>query len=304
MSNQTLEFDGLPSLTSQYIRAFLPRPGLQKNTLQAPEASATNVRIDAEKLGQYARICGFSTTNTTPQTLPPTYPQVLAAPLHAALFASPAFAHSPLGLVHTHQQIHQIRPIHVTETLDLTARLLAARTTKRGTEFDIETTVHINKSPNKGELVWQSTATMLVRAKKSPSKKSKPSSRPVAEEVTPHRSVILKAPEDLGRRYAATSGDYNPIHLYAATARPFGFRRPIIHGMWSLARSVAELHDDITPENLHIYAEFHRPIYLPSSILFTSTSTPDPTNEPRINFSLRTPDARKNYLVGHTQNLP
>ncbi|HEV2149349.1 MAG TPA: MaoC/PaaZ C-terminal domain-containing protein, partial [Longimicrobiaceae bacterium] len=33
-----------------------------------------------------------------------------------------------------------------------------------------------------------------------------------------------------GRRYARASGDYNPIHLWGWTARPFGFRRPVLHG--------------------------------------------------------------------------
>lgn len=34
-----------------------------------------------------------------------------------------------------------------------------------------------------------------------------------------------------GRRYARASGDYNPIHLFAWTARPFGYRRPVLHGL-------------------------------------------------------------------------
>ncbi|HEU0076960.1 MAG TPA: MaoC/PaaZ C-terminal domain-containing protein, partial [Longimicrobiaceae bacterium] len=38
-----------------------------------------------------------------------------------------------------------------------------------------------------------------------------------------------------GRRYARASGDYNPIHLWGWTARPFGFRRPILHGFCTAA---------------------------------------------------------------------
>jgi acyl dehydratase len=40
---------------------------------------------------------------------------------------------------------------------------------------------------------------------------------------------------DAGRRYAAVSGDWNPIHLWSVTARPFGFRRPILHGFCTQA---------------------------------------------------------------------
>ena len=34
---------------------------------------------------------------------------------------------------------------------------------------------------------------------------------------------------DLGRRYAAVSGDHNPIHLYPLTAKALGFPRQIAH---------------------------------------------------------------------------
>lgn len=294
--NRHIEFDGLPSLTNQYIRALLPGSPLKKavdpNTPVTLEASAHNVHIDADKLHQYAAICGFPASNT----LPPTYIQVLAAPLHAALLAAPEFAYKPLGLVHITQRIHQIRPILHTERLDLSARIVIYRQTPRGIEFDIETTA---KSSN--QLVWQSTGTMLVRSKSTSPKNSK-TKQPATPESTappnPNRSLIIRAPEDLGRRYAQISGDFNPIHLHATSARLFGFRRAIIHGMWSLARSIGELHDDISPENLHIYAEFRRPIELPSRLLFTSFSD----NNHKTSFSLRTPDQSKTYLTGHTKN--
>ena len=41
------------------------------------------------------------------------------------------------------------------------------------------------------------------------------------------RSTRWRLPADQGRRYAAVSGDYNPIHLYGWAARPFGFKQPI-----------------------------------------------------------------------------
>jgi acyl dehydratase len=39
-----------------------------------------------------------------------------------------------------------------------------------------------------------------------------------------------KLKRNAGRRYAAVSGDWNPIHLSALTARIFGFRAAILHG--------------------------------------------------------------------------
>ena len=52
---------------------------------------------------------------------------------------------------------------------------------------------------------------------------------------------MWRLPADLGRRYAAVSGDHNPIHLYPLTAKAFGFPRQIAHGMWTKARCVAAM---------------------------------------------------------------
>ena len=57
----------------------------------------------------------------------------------------------------------------------------------------------------------------------------------------PATGTTWRLPGDLGRRYAAVSGDHNPIHLYPLTAKAFGFPRQIAHGMWSKARCVAAL---------------------------------------------------------------
>ncbi len=46
-------------------------------------------------------------------------------------------------------------------------------------------------------------------------------------------------PSDIGRRYAAVSGDSNPIHLYNFTAKLFGFPRAIAHGMWTKAKCLS-----------------------------------------------------------------
>ena len=50
-----------------------------------------------------------------------------------------------------------------------------------------------------------------------------------------------KAPADIGRQYAKVSGDYNPIHLSAVSAKLFGFPTAIAHGLWNKARTLAAL---------------------------------------------------------------
>ena len=63
--------------------------------------------------------------------------------------------------------------------------------------------------------------------------------------------------------------------MYALTAKAFGFKRPIIHGMWSLARSVAELDDDLPEGPVTLDVAFRKPIELPSRCLFQSRRADD-----------------------------
>jgi acyl dehydratase len=51
----------------------------------------------------------------------------------------------------------------------------------------------------------------------------------------------LSVPSNAGRAYGALSGDRNPIHLSALTSQLFGFKRPIAHAMYLVARLEAEL---------------------------------------------------------------
>ncbi|MDX3161552.1 MaoC/PaaZ C-terminal domain-containing protein, partial [Streptomyces scabiei] len=72
---------------------------------------------------------------------------------------------------------------------------------------------------------------------------------------------------DVGRRYGAVSGDRNPIHLHPLGARLFGFPRAIAHGMWTVARCLAE-HG--TPPATRVRAEFRAPVSLPGTVTYAA----------------------------------
>ena len=48
---------------------------------------------------------------------------------------------------------------------------------------------------------------------------------------------------DTGIRYASIVGDYFPQHLYPWSARPLGYKLPIVQGMWTIERVVAAIQD-------------------------------------------------------------
>ena len=76
-------------------------------------------------------------------------------------------------------------------------------------------------------------------------------------------------PDDIGRRYAAVSGDRNPIHLHPLSARLFGMPKPIAHGMWLKARCLALLQGEL-PDAYAAEVSFKLPVYLPGKVSFAS----------------------------------
>jgi len=78
-----------------------------------------------------------------------------------------------------------------------------------------------------------------------------------------------RLPGDLGRRYAAVSGDRNPIHMHDLPAKLLGFPRTIAHGMWTKARCLAALENRL-PASFSVQARFRKPVLLPSTVTFGS----------------------------------
>jgi acyl dehydratase len=116
---------------------------------------------------------------------------------------------------------------------------------------------------------------------------------PEPEDV-PTSGVTWRLGSDLGRRYAAVSGDRNPIHLYALPAKALGFKRQIAHGMWSKGRCVAALENRL-PDAVTVEVVFRKPIFLPGKVSFGSMPTDD-----GFAFVLRDPRSGAPHLQGRT----
>ena len=104
-----------------------------------------------------------------------------------------------------------------------------------------------------GKEVWRSTTTVLVpcrnphydRAAASASKRLSMEEELQAQGLKPTlvRTVEFQTAADTGRRFAAVVSDYNPIHLYSWSAKLFGFKKAIAHGMYVGARALHEALD-------------------------------------------------------------
>jgi len=70
------------------------------------------------------------------------------------------------------------------------------------------------------------------------------------------------------------SGDRNPIHLHALTAKLFGFPAAIAHGMWTKAHALASFEGRL-PDAFTVDVRFKQPVLLPGKAAFTSWKTDD-----------------------------
>lgn len=247
---------------------------------------------DPDRIDRYRRVCGFFQSPEN-KTIPPSCLQTLFIGMLGRYITSDFFPINPMGLIQTGQSFASKHPVMVNDPLDLSCALQEMTRTPRGivTRFCLE--IH-----RENTLVWQGFSTYLTRD---------PGQIPPKRQFSPHQPLpvqrTIQVPGNTGRRYAGVSGDYNPHHLFAATARLIGFKKAIAHGMWSLARSLACLEESIffSPP-FSVDAAFKLPIFMPATLTLGYETVPGTSMAAR--FELRDADKALPHLKGtlHFQN--
>lgn len=221
-----------------------------------------DVELDAGRVADYARICGFDLRDA----VAPTYLHVLSFPLAMRLMTDSAFPFGVLGLVHVENRIEHVRPVSVGETPSLTVHADHLRDHPRGRQFDVVAVATVG-----GERVWEGRSTYLRRAAGGAAK-AKDDNKP-GRDAPPAPEAIWNVPAEIGRRYGAVSGDRNPIHLHDLSAKLFGMPRAIAHGMWLKARTLAGLQPDLPP-SFTVDVRFKKPVLLPATVALSTTREP------------------------------
>jgi MaoC like domain len=291
-----------PSILPLYARAAAPMvPGASLlpffpgggGEIPELELELTGVRAEPDALAGYAKVCGFALRDH----LPPTYPHVLAFPLHLAVMADGSFPFGAVGLVHLENRIVQHRRIGAEEELSIRVRPTQLEPHPKGQTFSLLTEVRAGD-----EAVWRSTSTMLRRGKPelavSSATRDKTRTQPGDALADAPPSAEWRLGGDLGRRYAAVSGDRNPIHMHALTAKPLGFPGAIAHGMWTKARCLATLESRL-PDSFSVEISFRKPILLPARVEFAAT----PEGE-EIAFAVRNAKKQTPHLEGLVRPTP
>ena len=249
-----------PSMRALFARAAVTARG-RGGDLPDTRLTRTGVPVDPAQLAAYDRVCGFPLADT----LPPTYPHVLTFPLQLALMSDRSFPLALPGLVHVRNRIDVLRAVRADEALDLEVWAERFATHRSGATVDLCASVSAG-----GAEVWRSRSTYLARGATAPDGAPE-SDLSVSVGDVARPIATWRVPDDAGRRYARVSGDVNPIHLSGLTAKAFGFKRAIAHGMWVAARALAALSGRL-PDAMVVDVVFRKPLFLPSTVTLSTAS--------------------------------
>lgn len=174
-----------------------------------------------------------------------------------------------LGLVHLENRAEAPAPVPCGTDAVLVSRVVEFGQHRRGRTVLVRAEIQDEQG---GVLFWDES----LYLHKSPSasgggEKGSASSRPAASPPQEHprgKEVLVgkwRVEPETGRKYAAASGDLNPIHLSSASARLFGMPSSIAHGMYCAARALGQMTRH--PDRGLWEVAFGRPVRLPSTVL-------------------------------------
>lgn len=278
----TRHFSQLPKPYLAYpkiVQGLIFKKPKSEKVLPQVEYMVDSFKVDPKHLKAYNEVCGFKNNGYIPSI----YLAVLSQSLQMHMMTQEAFPFAILGLVHIRNQVSQTRKIGVNESLSLSCQFGEMKPHDKGVQFDFITTAKVGN-----EVVMQGVTTYLARQKTDAKSSTK-----AKEESTPNYAVQQEwiVSENIGRRYALTSGDFNLIHLHAITAKAFGFKQAIAHGMWSKAKALANLS---LPDSYEADVWFKLPMYLPSTVEFLTAQTGND-----IDFLIQNNKNKKPHVTGH-----
>jgi acyl dehydratase len=279
---ETTELESAPSFKRLYTQA-VTAPLLPGGDAELPARRLLlrHAAVDPERVASYARVCGFGIRSTAPAT----YPHVMAFPLHLGLMTERSFPFSVLGLIHIANRIELAAPIPGGASLDIAVRAQDLRPHPRGRQLDL-----ISEAQLDGDVVWRARTTYLHRGGEGEGGTEREPDEAADAELDV--SAEWTVPGDIGRRYAAVSGDRNPIHMHPLSARLFGFPSAIAHGMWTKARCLAAFEGRIG-DAFAIEVEFKAPLRIPGRARFLSGR-----HDGGWRFRVEAPDGARKHLVG------
>ncbi|RUO36499.1 MaoC/PaaZ C-terminal domain-containing protein [Aliidiomarina sanyensis] len=259
--SEALGKHALPGLPLMLLKA-VPTMIRRKGPSQEPEDIHFRFQaeaIDAEHLARYhAAFQGFHSE------IPLTYLYLLAQRAHLAAMLDEQFPWPILGMVHVANEMAMVSPVLKDTPFDVHVHIEMPERAATRKRVRPVYTVDFHQ---KNELRVRCVSTYQVGAGEAPPRGRK-REMPAPDLTGYQHTALWQMSSELGRSYALLSGDYNPIHLHPWLSRWFGFERPIIHGMYSVAYAQAELERQLKRSISGMAITFRRPLILPAEAAF------------------------------------
>ncbi|MBX9245565.1 hypothetical protein ICW40_12210 [Actinotalea ferrariae] len=260
---RVVELAAMPPLARTYVKGLstsavammAPRRPVGPDEVPAVDLLVRDVAADVERLTAYQHLVG----EPAGDLLPAGFVHVLAFPLQTALMIRQDFPLPLLGMVHLANRVEQRRPVPLGSLLDVQVGARDLRAHRAGTTVDLVGEVRVD-----GETVWTGVSTYLARGVRLAGGTA-PAAERRAAWTPPTPTGEWRLPADVGRRYAAVSGDRNPIHTSSLAAKAFGFPRTIAHGMYTAARALADVGPAARGEAYRWDVEFAAPVLIPGT---------------------------------------
>lgn len=217
---------------------------------------------NSKHLHKYHRLVNWANTDR----VNPLYWQMCSMPMQLKLLTRDDTPFPAMGLVHLQNTNTLLRDVRADIPCEMSVRFGELTRHPKGWTFAVITHVY-----QRGLPCYKATSVYFHRCKISANTQDTLAFLHIEQpkENRLEQQEIIEVPANIGRAYASVSSDYNLIHLSNITAKIFGFKQAIAHGMWTLARACSGL-DSANPELLtpgsHLVCEFKRPIFLPNTV--------------------------------------
>jgi len=190
---------------------------------------------------------------------PPMYHVKPFIGLMQELAGDPELEIDHLRLVHGEHAMRFHRPIRPGDAIALRGTLKSVDVKSSGTLFAYGLFGYVG-----GELALEGRTSYFIRGEKKPGQKRAP--RPPAPALpAPDWTCAQPVTEDQAIRYAAASGDGNPIHTNPDVAKAAGLPGCILHGLCSMAFATRDIVDQYCggdPNRLaSVSVRFARPVF-------------------------------------------
>lgn len=229
------------------LRALLKRP--TPSATGFADARYQLERIDCGHVRRYRQAFGL-----TGDAIPLTFLYLLAQRAQLAAMLDRPIPFRIPGLIHVENRLTMHGPVSADAPLALMTSLRLPPAAPNGAlSCVLETRAH-----DGDRLAFSCDSTYMIR-------RGSRSSRGDAPQPEAQSGTVLgqwKIAPDAGRRYAALSGDWNPIHLWPWSARLMGMKQPIIHGAHTLAHACALLEAGAGAPIESVWCRFRQPIAL------------------------------------------